>query len=100
MLLDEMHALDDSYIVCPSSHLHDVSHDDTVDQLRSHIPRSESSFSGVFGQIRGAVLPQNPSIRPERCPLSRDDEHTYTNTQREERDAQFPAVKVQKTACY
>ena len=51
------------------SYLHDIPHDDTVDELWCDGPCSEGSFGGMLGQICGTVIPQDASIGTERSAL-------------------------------
>lgn len=68
-------------------HLHDVSHDNAVDELWSDVTSGQCSFGCMLSQVCGTVVLQHTPICPKWGTLGRHNEHTlkgehkYTHTQ-------------------
>ena len=57
-------------------YLHDIPHNDTVDEFWGHTPCCQGSPGSMLSHIGGTVVLQHATIRTERSALGRYDKYT------------------------
>lgn len=59
-----------------ATNLHDVTHDDAVDDLGRDLARGQRGSSGMFRQVGGREILQQSPVSPKGSALGCNDEHT------------------------